>query len=499
MSADALPISLALPPFFADHHVGGRPVLSAVEAMEWLVAHTQPNFPKKSAWTLTHIRFDKFLFLDAAEPPATFARIDTLDDGSQACSLTSRFTSPGASITRTLTHATLTIDHRLPSGDPLPMDAAACLTGLTTRVDVDRVYREMVPFGTAYRNIRHLLLSPDGALAWVGSPNPPDPRSDLHLGSPYVLDAAFHAACVWCQRYGNTVGFPVAMARRRIVHPTRLDEPYTARIIPVQTDEAPFVFDIFIHDDDGRLREAVHRVQMRDVSGGRRMPPAGFYPPPADDPLAPFDGQVAGRVLVAREAITGFAGHALSAGEKRRLRPMVPTRAQGYLSARLALKRLSRQLSGPDDRRPATEIETVAEDGRSPQCPLADGSRPWCSVSHDRRFTVAVVAEHPVGVDVEPLSEKALGAPDLFMDATEQALIDASALGRSAAALRVWSVKEAAAKAARCDLADAWQRVRVREITTVASRLIMDGQALTAYHGMLADHLFTLLCMADRR
>jgi phosphopantetheinyl transferase len=314
-----------------------------------------------------------------------------------------------------------------------------------------------------------------------------------------VLDAAFHAACVWCQRYGNTVAFPVAMAHRTVIRPTRLDEAYTARIVPVRTDEALFVFDIFILDDDGRLREAAHQVQMRDVSGGRRTPPAGFYHPPTDDPLAAFDAQVSGRMLVEREAMTVLATLALSDNEKQRLTPMTPTRARGYLSARLALKRLSRCLSGPGDRRRAMEIETVAEDNRSPQCPLVDGSRPWCSVAHDRRFTVAVAADRPVGVDVEPVSEKALGAPDLFMDAAEQALVDASALGRAAAALRVWSSKEAVAKATGRDLADIWRWVRVNRIAAGESRLVMDGdRLLTALHAVLEDHLFTLLRMEDR-
>jgi phosphopantetheinyl transferase len=498
---NALPpaISFAPPPFFKDHHVNGRPVLPAVEAMELLVTRARRHFPASAVWVLKDIRFEKFLFLDNREPPAALARITPRDDGTWSCTLTTRFTSPGVAITRTLSHAALTLARDLPPALEPPMEMAACLTGGIVAVDPDRIYREMVPFGPAYRNIRRLLLSPDGALARVGSPGPPDPRKGFCLGSPYVLDAAFHAACVWCQRFGNTVAFPVAMQYRAIVRPTRLDQTYTARIVPVRTDESPFVFDIFICDDGGRLCEAGHHVRMRDISGGRNTPPPGFHQPGTDDPLAPLRHRVAGLVLLEREAVADFAAAALSENEQRRLVPMTPNRAQGYLSARLALKRLSRRLSGVGDRRQAHAIETVAEDGRAPQCPLADGTYAYCSVAHDRRFTVAVAADRPVGVDVEPLPDNPLGAPDLFMDAAEQALVEQSSLGRTAAAIRVWSAKEAVAKATGRDLADIWQRVRARRITTGESRLIMDGNGeLTAWHALMEGHLFTLLAVERR-
>ena len=470
--------------------------MPAVEAMELLAAHTRRHFSKNAARTLSDIRFDKFMFLDSPEPPMVFVTISTGNDGTRSCMLTSRFKSPGKTITRTLTHATLSIEDRLPVVVQPPMDTAACVTGRVTRVDVDRIYSEMVPFGPAYRNIRRLLISPDGALARVGSPDPPDPRTDLCLGSPYVLDAAFHAACVWCQRFCNTVAFPVAMRHRIIVRPTRLDEPYTARIVPVRSDESPFVFDIFIYDDKGTLRETVQHAQMRDVSGGRTTPPSGFYRPITDDPLPVFNGRVTGIVLLEREAMAEFAVLALSGNEKRRLMPMASTRAQGYISARLALKQLSRCLSGSTGLRPAQAIETVVQDGHRPQCLLADGSTAHCSLAHDRRFTVAVAAKQPLGVDVEPLSDKALRAPDLFMDASEQTIVEHSSLDRPAAALRVWSAKEAAAKATGKNLADIWQRVRVTTIAMGESRLIMDNRTdLTAWHALVDDHLFTLLIM----
>jgi phosphopantetheinyl transferase len=488
-------ITLSPPPFFRDHHVQDRPVLAAVEAMERLAADTRRQFPHIDARRLTDIRFDKFLFLDTQDPPRVHLRMEPGNNGSVRSALTSRFKAPSAPITRTLSHAALTLGETSPTAYEPPLATIAGLTGRCSRVTPERIYRELVPFGPAYRNINDtLLISTDGALARVGSPRPPDPRKIFCLGSPYVLDAAFHGACVWCQRYRGVVAFPVAMDRRRVLCPTRLDEIYTARVVPMRTEVEPFVFDIFIYDDGGGLRETVEGVRMRDISGGRMQPPIGFCNPPGDDSLAPLRARVSALVLMERDALAAFAPSALTGGEEARLPPMAPRRASGYLSARLALKRLSRMLSGDGDRRAAHEIETVAADGRAPQCPLADGTRPFCSVSHDHRFTVAVAAARPVGVDVEPLSEKPLKAMHLYMDGDEAALVDRSPQDPAGAALRVWSAKEAAAKALGLDLAEAWTRFRVVRLSASHSRLeAATGSPLTVSHAALDGHLITLL------
>jgi phosphopantetheinyl transferase len=124
---------------------------------------------------------------------------------------------------------------------------------------------------------------------------------------------------------------------------------------------------------------------------------------------------------------------------------------------------------------------------------------PYCSVAHDRRLTVAVANRQPVGVDVEPLSDKACRAPDLFMDASEQALVAQASLDGAAAALRVWSAKEAVAKATGYDLVDVWQRVRVIQINAEESRLVIDDRIMfPAWHALVDDHLFTLVTMEER-
>ncbi|BBO75369.1 hypothetical protein DSCW_27860 [Desulfosarcina widdelii] len=467
----------------------------AVEAMEQLAADTCGRFPETDGRRLSDLRFDRFLRLDGPTPVAATNRVEKKDDGSLRAALTTRIQSKKTGIGRSLEHASLTVGQARSMDKALSLDVAASLAGICTAVEPERIYADMVPFGPAYRNIcSDLLLSADGALAQVRSPQPPDPRNNLYLGSPYVLDAAFHAACVWCQRYLNNVAFPVSIDQRTVFRPTRLESVYTARIVPVQTEKEPFVFDIFIYDDESELCESAIGVGMRDVSGGRARPSRGFSEPAETDPLHSLADRVAGLVLLERKALAPFAAAALSEKEKRRLEPMTEQRAGAYLSARLALKRLSRMLGNSDDRRDVRQIETVAEDGRRPMCPRPDGGRAFCSVAHDRRFTLAAAAETPLGVDVEPLADKPLAAAHLYLHAEERARIEQSSLAPARAALQAWSAKEAAAKALGIDLAQAWERVCVCLLSEKESRLKTDdGRSLTAVHATVEGHLFTLL------
>jgi phosphopantetheinyl transferase len=83
------------------------------------------------------------------------------------------------------------------------------------------------------------------------------------------------------------------------------------------------------------------------------------------------------------------------------------------------------------------------------------------------------------------------------MHTAEQVLVDRLETGRSHGALRVWSAKEAAAKALGIDLAQAWQRIRISDIAADASRLQdrQSGRIWVARHAAWHDHLFTLLVL----
>ena len=93
------------------------------------------------------------------------------------------------------------------------------------------------------------------------------------MGSPFPLDAAFHAACVWGQRYAQIVAFPIGIEKRLVFKPTQPGTTYLSRIIPVRKNPDLLTFDIWIYDQDGHLYEGAWGVQMRDVSAGRLKPP----------------------------------------------------------------------------------------------------------------------------------------------------------------------------------------------------------------------------------
>ena len=136
------------------------------------------------------------------------------------------------------------------------------------------LYKDLVPFGPAYQNILDdLVVTEKGAVAYLQSSSAPAPLQPL--GSPFPLDAAFHAACAWGQRFSSIVGFPVGFEERIICRPTQSGGNYISRITPVRQASDPLVliFDIWIYTEDGQPCEAVRGVQMRDVSGGRLKPP----------------------------------------------------------------------------------------------------------------------------------------------------------------------------------------------------------------------------------
>jgi hypothetical protein len=134
------------------------------------------------------------------------------------------------------------------------------------------IYRELVPFGTAYQNIvGDLSVSPEGALAYIsGGGN--EANEDL-LGSPFPLDAAMHAACFWGQRFTNIVSFPVGFEKRIIYKKTKKGGVYLGRIVPVNVRQNSLIFDVWIYDSEGTICESVSGIQMRDVSQGRLILP----------------------------------------------------------------------------------------------------------------------------------------------------------------------------------------------------------------------------------
>jgi hypothetical protein len=397
-------VRIEVPVHWADHRFMDRAVLPAVEAMQLLAFWTRRFRPAVHLHSIRHAAFDKFL-----EMPPTGAAIQAFCDltdlpggAVQAC-LVTRGRTGSAAITRTRIHARVVFQPAPLSVPQVALDLAAALAGSCFNVEPERLYEALVPFGPCYRNIaKSVRLTREGALAWIHAPEYPDPQTDLPLGSPFVADAAFHAACVWSQRFDGIIAFPVGIAERRIVNPTLAGETYIARVFPLGREEEGLLFDIWILDQGGGLRELLEGVRMRDVSGGRMRPPAWIGAKPADQ-VDPGSGRKAGAVmtLIERDTLMPFAGRCLTDSESRRLADMGPGRRNAFTAARLACKRLSRQIGGKDATGPAHQIETIAPDGIHPICSSGEKDPFYCSVAHDKRFAVAATAEMPVGVDVE--------------------------------------------------------------------------------------------------
>jgi len=499
VQSETRPVCLPHPPFFKDHHVTGAPVLPAVEAMENLAFLSWEQYPEVAPTEISAAAFDKFLFLDPeAQSTVIHSKLERLPDGRIQAALQTKTRAPKAAITRTKEHAAMTIG---PGGVPamrLPLDLAAAPEGVCRTVAPQAVYAELVPFGRAYHNITDtLFLGNDGALARVGSPQPPDNRKNLVLGSPYPLDAAFHTACAWGQWARRIVAFPVALDNRRIKRPTNVHLTYFARACPRDISGETLVYDIYLYDPEGNLAEVSSGVRMRDVSGGRTQPPDWIKRPAGESRLACIAEEVRQIAVIELAAIAPFADRALSPREMERYGPMTTGRKRSYLGARLALKRLSRSLSDDPELQAPTEINTVLPDSPRPVCPVnGHTAPPYCSVSHDSRFAVAVAADRPVGIDVEDKSTQALRNRRQYIDASEETLLRGFMDGEAAAALRIWSAKEAAAKALDLPLAQAWERVRLTRIGRRSSRLrVRDLGSGEAHHAAVDAHLFTLLVL----
>jgi len=264
-----LPLKIQVPPYLMDHQFEGKAVLPAVEAMEILAASTLAHLPEKGVFRIRNARFDKFLILEkGTEEIEAFNDLEMLD-GAVVSRLITRTQSKKAMITRTREHAVLCFENDGKTPDPLPFkffETPEC------HVSAETVYNTLVPFGPCYHNLKgEVSLSKKGAEAKVYAP--PLGGLPTPLGSPFPLDAAFHAACVWGQRYAGCVGLPVGFGMRRVFSPTREGNTYGARVFPKAVHSDRFWVDIGISGTDGELNEVVLDVEMKDVSGGRMKPP----------------------------------------------------------------------------------------------------------------------------------------------------------------------------------------------------------------------------------
>jgi hypothetical protein len=282
-----IPVTIPVRAYLGDHHVSDRVVLPAVEALQ-VLARTLPAAAGADPRRQEAGVFSHLLTIDprVSEIPAIH-EFTRYADGRCRSRLATVVSGRQAKWTRRVEHAAVFFltagGEEAGKGNgsaPLSGEAAAPLPGATTTaagpvftVSARRLYDELVPFGPAYRNVvGDLRLAAAGATAEVSGGDYPEAVGPL--GSPFPFDAALHAACAWGQRYRGIVAFPVGFDRREIAVPTRACETYRCRVVPLPDAGAALSFDILITADDGRPVEVIRGVAMRDISGGRRKPPA---------------------------------------------------------------------------------------------------------------------------------------------------------------------------------------------------------------------------------
>ena len=200
-----------------------------------------------------------------------------------------------------------------------------------------------------------------------------------------------------------------------------------------------------------------------------------------------------GWILLDIETIS-FVGEHLTPREAERAMRLGPRRRRGFTAARVALKRLARQLDLVKENMPDREIETLGPDHVRP-CIAESGI--YCSVSHSARLVVAVAHGHPVGVDLELVSEKATRIWSLFLSPRGSDLILQSGLSPERAAARAWTIKEAAAKALGLHLIQAIREVDVVKVGVEEGVMSYQGKSYPIRHSEGNGYVITLITCDD--
>jgi hypothetical protein len=264
---------LTIFPWMGDHCFAGRTVLAAVEAMQLLATCVQAADPQMGVGNMDDARFAKLL---AIPPSATTMKVvvelENLEKEGIRARLLSR--TQGKVMTRLVSHCELSFIRQAPPVPEKDVWAETPCAKASLSVPVAKIYQELVPFGPAYRTLQDkLFLSAERAWGSLLAYDPGECTA-TPMGSSFPLDGAMHAACVHGQRLVDFVPFPVGFASRHVVKPTRAGEFYRtqAELQSFTADE--LIYNIFIVDQEGEMREWVQALRMRDVSQGRIKPPA---------------------------------------------------------------------------------------------------------------------------------------------------------------------------------------------------------------------------------
>ena len=269
-ATEIVEICLPIPSWFPDHCFNGRVILPAVEAIRLLAAAVQVKYPALNVQIMGEARFSKFLEIPEGQNKI-YIRIEVLAmaDGRVQTRLLTR--KQLKAMTRMTRHCELLFGGCAEVG--LRPEPSVVDTNPVVEVPAERIYRELVPFGPAYRTLQgQVHLGQDWALGRLRTPDLP---VDLPpIGSPFALDGAMHAACVHGQRLVDFVPFPVGFAARIITLPTLPGKEYIIKVNLRSLVADELLYDLLILDHQDKIRETIVGLRMRDVTAGRIKPPA---------------------------------------------------------------------------------------------------------------------------------------------------------------------------------------------------------------------------------
>ncbi len=267
MTATCRNVQIKVQPWFRDHSFGDCPVLPAVESLLVLAGAARELRPELDVREMADARFARFLEIPANEQHIeAVVELQEEEGGIVRAGLyTKRQTGR---FFRQVEHVAVCFGGKGWEACERPYSNEQPFV-----VSGERIYEHLVPVGPAYRNVTVTKIVSSGACAKLHTPELSLMEEVADLGSPFLLDSAFHVACVWGQRFAGFVPFPVGFKYRRIVSPSLPGREYRAVVEVVVSQGSELEFDIDIVDAAGEEVEQVRGLRMRDVSGGQMKAP----------------------------------------------------------------------------------------------------------------------------------------------------------------------------------------------------------------------------------
>ncbi len=201
-----------------------------------------------------------------------------------------------------------------------------------------------------------------------------------------------------------------------------------------------------------------------------------------------------GLVILDHRKLPESAMSVLTRAERQRAKFMGLKRRQSFLGVRLGLKLLARYLCPELARVPSLGLHTLDAETARPILPAFAGSDVYrVSASHDPELTVVAASTNVFGIDAESRSAQAWRGRRFFMHPWEIEMAQDFFLGPEEAALRIWSSKEAVAKAFSVGLGQTAQDASLSAISEKTSHITYQNNKWDVKHFKITNSLISLL------